>query len=253
MDAPMPPRRAERVAADLRSRCRYLRGRRRPCRPHGGAARRRGSAPASPCSKAAMSAGMRPAIKLGTVMPGFGVPLGDLIERIGFEDARELWALSKQGADYVRANATEELMPGIAPQRRRAGSFQRRRRRQVDQPAADARRGFRHRSRGLAGRPRARRAQDPALFPRRVLSQGVPDRRPPICPWPRRAGATGRRADLRGHAGRQHRCVGDSQAHRHAVGAACARRISCSPATSISARRCGGCRKRCCRSGAMRR
>src|SRR4051795_9176292 len=43
---------------------------------------------------------------LGTVMPGFGVPLGDLIERVGFEDAREIWALSKHGADYVRAAAT---------------------------------------------------------------------------------------------------------------------------------------------------
>jgi glycine/D-amino acid oxidase-like deaminating enzyme len=44
--------------------------------------------------------------QLGTVMPGFGVPLNDLIERIGFENTRELWALSKQGADYVRAAAT---------------------------------------------------------------------------------------------------------------------------------------------------
>src|SRR5882762_8864447 len=33
--------------------------------------------------------------QLGTVMPGFGVPVGDLIERIGLEDARELWSLSK--------------------------------------------------------------------------------------------------------------------------------------------------------------
>jgi glycine/D-amino acid oxidase-like deaminating enzyme len=52
--------------------------------------------------------------QLGTVMPGFGLPIGELIARIGFEDSRELWSLSKQGADYVRANATEELMPGIA-------------------------------------------------------------------------------------------------------------------------------------------
>src|SRR6266851_2884570 len=51
---------------------------------------------------------------LGTVMPGFALPIGELIARIGFEDSRELWSLSKQGADYVRANATEELMPGIA-------------------------------------------------------------------------------------------------------------------------------------------
>jgi glycine/D-amino acid oxidase-like deaminating enzyme len=53
--------------------------------------------------------------QLGTVMPGYGLPLGDLIARVGFEDARELWSLSKQGAEYVRANATEELIPGIAP------------------------------------------------------------------------------------------------------------------------------------------
>jgi glycine/D-amino acid oxidase-like deaminating enzyme len=51
---------------------------------------------------------------LGTVMPGFALPIGELIARIGFEDSRELWSLSKQGADYVRANATEGLMPGIA-------------------------------------------------------------------------------------------------------------------------------------------
>src|ERR1700738_3554024 len=50
---------------------------------------------------------------LGTVMPGYGLPLGELIERIGFEDARELWALSREGAEFVRANATWELMPGI--------------------------------------------------------------------------------------------------------------------------------------------
>src|SRR5437868_3689462 len=51
---------------------------------------------------------------LGTVVPGFGLPVADLIERVGLEDARELWALSKEGADHVRATATEEAMPGIA-------------------------------------------------------------------------------------------------------------------------------------------
>src|SRR5271156_1124606 len=51
---------------------------------------------------------------LGTVMPGFGLPIGELIARIGFEDTRELWALSREGAEHVRANATEELIPGIA-------------------------------------------------------------------------------------------------------------------------------------------
>src|SRR6478736_5446708 len=52
--------------------------------------------------------------QLGTVMPGFALPLADLIERIGFEDARELWALSKEGAEFIRANATGQAMPGIA-------------------------------------------------------------------------------------------------------------------------------------------
>jgi glycine/D-amino acid oxidase-like deaminating enzyme len=52
--------------------------------------------------------------QLGTVMPGYGLPIGELIARIGFEDTRELWALSKQGADFVRATATEQLIPGIA-------------------------------------------------------------------------------------------------------------------------------------------
>src|SRR6185312_4356175 len=52
--------------------------------------------------------------QLGTVMPGFSQAIGDLIERVGLEDARELWAMSKEGADYVRAAATEEAMPGIA-------------------------------------------------------------------------------------------------------------------------------------------
>ncbi len=52
--------------------------------------------------------------QLGTVMPGYGLALGELIARIGLEDARELWSLSKEGAEFVRANATEAQMPGIA-------------------------------------------------------------------------------------------------------------------------------------------
>src|ERR1700759_4827309 len=51
--------------------------------------------------------------QLGTVMPGYALPLGELIERVGFDDARELWALSKLGAEYVRSLATEENMPGM--------------------------------------------------------------------------------------------------------------------------------------------
>src|SRR3981081_1364096 len=52
--------------------------------------------------------------QLGTVMPGYGIPLDDLIARSGCEDTRALWSLSKEGADFVRATATEALIPGIA-------------------------------------------------------------------------------------------------------------------------------------------
>ncbi|MBS0531104.1 MAG: FAD-binding oxidoreductase [Proteobacteria bacterium] len=51
---------------------------------------------------------------LGTVMPGYGIPVGDLIARVGFDDARELWSLSNQGADYVRAQAADDIIPGLA-------------------------------------------------------------------------------------------------------------------------------------------
>jgi glycine/D-amino acid oxidase-like deaminating enzyme len=51
--------------------------------------------------------------QLGTVMPGYGLALSQLIERVGFEDARELWSLSREGAEFVRANASEQSMPGI--------------------------------------------------------------------------------------------------------------------------------------------
>src|SRR5258706_15470540 len=50
--------------------------------------------------------------QLGTVMPGYSLPIGELIERVGLEDARELWSLAKEGADYIRAVANEEARPG---------------------------------------------------------------------------------------------------------------------------------------------
>ena len=52
--------------------------------------------------------------QLGTVMPGYALPISELIARVGFEDTRELWSLSKEGAEYVRAMASEESIPGLA-------------------------------------------------------------------------------------------------------------------------------------------
>lgn len=51
---------------------------------------------------------------LGAVMPGYAVAVEDLIARVGFEDTRELWALSQQGADDVRAIAVEACAPVTA-------------------------------------------------------------------------------------------------------------------------------------------
>jgi glycine/D-amino acid oxidase-like deaminating enzyme len=51
--------------------------------------------------------------QLGTVLPGFGLPVADVIERVGFETTRELWSLSKQGVELIRALATEAQIPGI--------------------------------------------------------------------------------------------------------------------------------------------
>lgn len=49
---------------------------------------------------------------LGAVMPGYGVAVSDLIDRVGFDDARALWSLAQDGADYVRASVT--AMSGVA-------------------------------------------------------------------------------------------------------------------------------------------
>ena len=145
--------------------------------------------------------------QLGTVMPGYGLPIGELIARIGFEDARELWSLSKQGAEFVRANATEELMPGIALSE---GALEVSNVDVGDQLISRLQmlgEDFETEVEGWQVDRVRDRAQDRALFPRRLLSQGVSDRRPQICPWPGRAGAAGGGADLRGHAGRQHRSL----------------------------------------------
>ncbi len=171
-------------------------------------------------------------------MPGFGLPIADVIERVGLEDARELWALSKEGADYVRATATEDLIPGISPS---DGA--------LEVSNVDVGEALISRLQTLAEDlatevegwqvDRVRSVlQDRPLFPRHLLSEGVPDRRPQICPRPRGAGDPGGRADLRGDAGGQHRLLRHPQAHRDAVGAAARQRTSCWRATSISARRC---------------
>src|SRR5580692_8445036 len=38
----------------------------------------------------------------GFVLPGFGAGIDRIVERVGFDHARNLWALSESGLEYVR-------------------------------------------------------------------------------------------------------------------------------------------------------
>lgn len=48
----------------------------------------------------------------GVVMPGFAADINEVIERVGFDDARALWRLAQDGVDTVRQHAI--AMPGVA-------------------------------------------------------------------------------------------------------------------------------------------
>lgn len=49
----------------------------------------------------------------GFVLPGFSEGIDDMIERIGLDRTKELWALSEQGLAYVRRTIDEAAMPGV--------------------------------------------------------------------------------------------------------------------------------------------
>jgi gamma-glutamylputrescine oxidase len=51
----------------------------------------------------------------GFVLPGFHEDADTMVERIGLDHAKRLYALSKQGVDYVRRAIAETGMPGVTP------------------------------------------------------------------------------------------------------------------------------------------
>jgi len=51
----------------------------------------------------------------GFVLPGFSEHIDDVVERVGLDHAKQLWALSEQGVDYVRRTIEETGMPGVDP------------------------------------------------------------------------------------------------------------------------------------------
>ena len=52
---------------------------------------------------------------VGFVLPGFMETIDRIIERVGMEQAKELWALSERGVEYVRDTIRDTNMPGVTP------------------------------------------------------------------------------------------------------------------------------------------
>jgi len=52
---------------------------------------------------------------LGVVVPGYAEDIDAMIERIGLDHTKELWALSETGVEYVRRTVAETAMPGVNP------------------------------------------------------------------------------------------------------------------------------------------
>src|SRR6476620_4801148 len=53
--------------------------------------------------------------KAGFVSPGFAERIDAIVDRVGLPRARELWALSVAGVDYVRGAISATGMPGVEP------------------------------------------------------------------------------------------------------------------------------------------
>ncbi|HEX3859265.1 MAG TPA: FAD-binding oxidoreductase [Pseudolabrys sp.] len=51
----------------------------------------------------------------GFVLPGFAEDIDGMIERIGLDHAKQLWALSEEGLEYVRRTIADTGMPGVDP------------------------------------------------------------------------------------------------------------------------------------------
>lgn len=49
----------------------------------------------------------------GFVLPGYAEGIDDMVERIGLDHTKQLWALSEQGLDYVRRTIDDNALPGV--------------------------------------------------------------------------------------------------------------------------------------------
>ncbi len=51
----------------------------------------------------------------GFVLPGYSESIDSMVERIGLDHTKQLWALSEQGVDYVRRTIADNDLPGVDP------------------------------------------------------------------------------------------------------------------------------------------
>jgi gamma-glutamylputrescine oxidase len=51
----------------------------------------------------------------GFVLPGFSEDIGNIVERVGLDHAKQLWALSEAGLAYMRQTIAETGMAGVDP------------------------------------------------------------------------------------------------------------------------------------------
>lgn len=52
----------------------------------------------------------------GFVLPGFAASAESLVQRVGFTEAANLWALSQSGVEYVRNTIRDDELAGVSPQ-----------------------------------------------------------------------------------------------------------------------------------------
>src|SRR5664279_5736076 len=51
----------------------------------------------------------------GFVLPGYQENTANMVERVGLDQTKQLWALSEQGVHYVQRTIAETSMPGVDP------------------------------------------------------------------------------------------------------------------------------------------
>ena len=150
----------------------------------------------------------------GVVLPGFSLGADALIERVGLDRAKALWARLGRRRRIRPQRRPRHAGHGALRDRLAACVENRRHPRAGARGGADGRR-VRHLGRAVAGRPGARAVAVGALFPRALLPGRLLDQSAQLRARPRRRGGGRRRPHLRGHPGAGDRSGRRAKARRH--------------------------------------